>query len=435
MALFDVLIHAVMLMVIFITILVIDFTASLTAVVIFGGLYGLLMLYFHQRLKKAGNKRLESNKIRYKLTQEALTSIKMTKVLGNESYYLNEFEDSSYQFAKQNAYARVVSTFPRYVIEGVAFGGLMLFVVVQLSLGRNLESLVPIVGVLGLAGYRMLPSLQTVFQRYSSFMYYIPILNKLVSELSEESEYEDLEDQSTKESFAFHQAIKLQAIFFQYNEDEHFSLQNIHLEIKKNQVVGFMGETGSGKSTLIDILMGLLKPEKGSLLLDDILITKDNTRSYQKLLGYVPQDIFLSDDSLLKNIAFGMKDDAIDFEKVKKAAKIAAIDAFIENELPSGYDTLVGERGVRLSGGQRQRIGIARALYRDPEIIVFDEATSALDNKTEKEVLKAINNAAKNRTVIMIAHRLNTLKNCDVIFKLDHGKLIKQGSYKEMVED
>jgi ATP-binding cassette subfamily C protein len=207
------------------------------------------------------------------------------------------------------------------------------------------------------------------------------------------------------------------------------------LEIKKNQVVGFMGETGSGKSTLIDILMGLLKPEKGSLLLDDILITKDNTRSYQKLLGYVPQDIFLSDDSLLKNIAFGMKDDAIDFEKVKKAAKIAAIDAFIENELPSGYDTLVGERGVRLSGGQRQRIGIARALYRDPEIIVFDEATSALDNKTEKEVLKAINNAAKNRTVIMIAHRLNTLKNCDVIFKLDHGKLIKQGSYKEMVED
>ena len=435
MALFDVLIHSVMLLVIFITILVIDFTASMSAVVIFGGLYGVLMLYFHKRLKVAGNKRLEANKVRYKLTQEALTSIKMTKVLGNERYYLEEFEDSSYQFAKTNAYARVVSAFPRYIIEGVAFGGLMLFVVIQLSLGRNLESLVPIVGVLGLAGYRMLPSLQMVFQRYSTFMYFIPILNKLVDEFNEESEYESFDDETNLSPVKFESSINLKNIHFQYNPEEHFSLQNITLDIGKNQVVGFMGETGSGKSTLIDIIMGLLKPEKGFLSVDEINIDKSNTKGFQKLIGYVPQEIFLSDDTLLKNIAFGMDDSLIDLERVKKAAKIAAIDEFIENELPLGYDTMVGERGVRLSGGQRQRIGIARALYRDPEIIVFDEATSALDNKTEKEVLKAINNAAKNRTVIMIAHRLNTLKNCDVIFKLDHGTLIKKGTYKEMVED
>ena len=432
MALFDILIHGFMLLAVLITIFVIDPLATLTAVAVFGGLYGSLMLFFQRRLKAAGEARLLANKERYRLSGEALSSIKTTKVLGKELYYLDSYSEASYAFAKNNAYARIVSALPRYIIEGVAFGGLVLFVVIQLSIGRSLDSLVPIVGVLGLAGYRMLPALQQVFSRYSTFIYHIPILNKLVEELSEPSEY-DAHIHEAVVALPFENQISLKNITFKYDASQSFQLNNIDMSIQKNQIVGVMGETGSGKSTLIDILMGLLKPSEGHLMIDDTQVQGEMIRAWQALIGYVPQDIYLSDNSLAANIAFGENDDSWDMARIKKAAQIAAIDSFIEHELDAGYETFVGERGVRLSGGQRQRIGIARALYRNPEVIIFDEATSALDNATEKEVLKAINNASKNRTVVMIAHRLNTLKDCDVIYQLDHGKIIASGTYKDIV--
>jgi len=391
MSLFDIIINLIMLLVVFITIMVIDITSSITAVIVFGGLYGTLMLFFQKRLKEAGKKRLLSNQKRFKLTHEALASIKTTKVLSNEDYYLNAYSEASFEFAKMNSYSSVVAAFPRYIIEGVAFGGLMLFVVIQLALGRSLESLVPIVGVLGLAGYRMLPSLQTVFNRYSTFIYHIPILNILTNEFLEESEREIILNANDIKAIPFEKEIQLQNIGFKYDKDQQFALEKISLVIKKNQMVGFVGKTGSGKSTIIDILMGLLPPQKGSLMIDGATLSVETIKSWQKIIGYVPQEIYLSDASLKHNIAFGVKEEEIDLEKVKNAASIAAIHTFVEK-------TFVGERGVRLSGGQRQRIGIARALYRNPEVIVFDEATSALDNKTEKEVLKAINNASKDRT-------------------------------------
>ena len=204
--------------------------------------------------------------------------------------------------------------------------------------------------------------------------------------------------------------------------------------IKKGMSVGIVGSTGSGKTTLVDIMLGLLTPTKGNIFVDGIKITEKNVRNWQANLGYVPQDIFLCDDTITKNIAFGYSDEDIDMEQVKRVAKMANISKFIETELPEKYNTVIGERGVRLSGGQRQRIGVARALYHNPEVLVFDEATSSLDNVTERSVLKAIERVSKLKTMIVIAHRLTTVKNCDTIYLIDEGRIIDKGKYEVLEE-
>ena len=434
MGLMETIIYGVTLLTIIITIFLIDFTSSLIALIVFGSIYGLVIYRLKFKLKKKGQEAVEFNRLRYLFATESLNSIKTTKVSGKESFYIDQYDQASYQFAKNNTFQAVVKALPKYIIEGIAFGGLVLFVVIQLALGSSLDALIPIVGVLGLAGYRMLPGLNQIFGSISSIIYSSPIVNKIYNEMLEEPEFQSVYDNEL-EKLPFKYSIKLNDISFKYEENQSFNLSDISLEIKKNQMIGVIGETGSGKSTLIDILMGLLKPNQGTMVIDETTLNADNIRRYQRMIGYVPQEIYLSDASLEKNIAFGVKDTDIDHERIKKAARVAAIDQFIENELDEGYQTFVGERGVRLSGGQRQRIGIARALYHQPEIIVFDEATSALDNETEKEVLKAIKNASKDRTVIMIAHRLNTLKDCDVIYKLDKGQIVFSGSYQDVIKN
>jgi len=228
--------------------------------------------------------------------------------------------------------------------------------------------------------------------------------------------------------------IQLKNVSFYYSNTTEPSLHNINLVINRNTSVAFVGSTGSGKTTLVDIILGLLQPQEGELVIDNIKITQDNVRNYQKNIGYVPQNIYLSDDTITRNIAFGIEDDEIDIEKVKKAARIANIDVFIEKETPDGYDTVIGERGIRLSGGQRQRIGIARALYHDPEVIILDEATSSLDGITEESFIEALEDAVKVKTLIIVAHRFTTIKKCDIIFLIDKGKIIAQGNYDELMK-
>jgi len=238
---------------------------------------------------------------------------------------------------------------------------------------------------------------------------------------------------TAKPELSFNKIIKLKNVRFSYQDSSCEVINNINLTIPKNSVIGFAGPTGCGKTTLVDIILGLLKPQKGEIIIDDTEIDDDNITSWQRKIGYVPQEIYLSDDTILKNIAFGVQDKDISYKQVQYAAQIAAIDNFIENELPQKYDTVIGERGIRLSGGERQRIGLARALYRNPEVLVLDEATSSLDGTTEEYVLKAIHSAAQSRTVIMIAHRLNTLKDCDQIYILEKGRIIGQGKYEELI--
>jgi ABC-type multidrug transport system fused ATPase/permease subunit len=227
--------------------------------------------------------------------------------------------------------------------------------------------------------------------------------------------------------------IVLKNICYDYPESKRTTIKNINIEILAKSIVGFVGPTGSGKTTLVDIILGLLDPKKGFLEIDGKKITKQNVRSWQKSIGYVPQNIYLSDDTIAANIAFGVQRNEIDLDLIEKSSRIANLHNFIINELPEKYDTIIGERGVRLSGGQRQRIGIARALYNKPKVLVLDEATSSLDNQTEESVIKQILSLNQNMTIIIIAHRLNTVKNCDIIFRLENGQIIDQGSYNKVI--
>ena len=233
----------------------------------------------------------------------------------------------------------------------------------------------------------------------------------------------------------FERIIELNDIVFKYPGTEEPVIRNQSLEIRKNTTVGLVGPTGCGKTTLVDIILGLLRPEQGIITVDDLEVNDVNIRSWQANLGYVPQVIYLTDDTITANIAFGIDPKKIDIEAVKKAAEIANLSDFIERELPSGYDTVIGERGIRLSGGQRQRLGIARALYTDPSVLVMDEATSALDGITENAVMEAIENLTGTKTIIIIAHRLTTLVKADIIYMLEKGKIKDSGTYKKLLEN
>ncbi|MFW5787668.1 MAG: ABC transporter ATP-binding protein, partial [Halanaerobiales bacterium] len=231
----------------------------------------------------------------------------------------------------------------------------------------------------------------------------------------------------------FKERIDLEDVSFIYPDDNRPVLQSINLCVEHNTTVGLVGATGSGKSTLVNIILGLLKPEKGRIVIDGKQLQKENLRNWQQNIGYVPQDIYLCDDTVLNNIAFGVPEDEINFRAVKRAAHIASVDHFIENELVEGYATMVGERGIRVSGGQLQRIGLARALYHDPEVLILDEATSSLDGATQKSVMEAINNIARVKTMVIIAHRLSTVENCDNIYLIEQGKIVDSGSYNTLV--
>ena len=228
-------------------------------------------------------------------------------------------------------------------------------------------------------------------------------------------------------------SIILKNVHYSYPNTSRTALKNINLTIPVRSKVGFVGATGSGKTTIVDIILGLLEPQSGTLEVDENIITKHNSRSWRRSIGYVPQEIFLADSTVAANIAFGVEARDINQKAVEKASKIANLHNFVTNELTKGYDTIIGENGVRLSGGQRQRIGIARALYHDPQVLILDEATSALDNQTEQVVMEAVNKLRKDITIILIAHRLTTLKNCDNIFKIQKGQLVNQGKFEELI--
>jgi ABC-type multidrug transport system fused ATPase/permease subunit len=291
------------------------------------------------------------------------------------------------------------------------------------------------VSLFAFAGYRLMPALQRVFNAASALNFNTAILDRIHDDIFETGKFASLDwPLERPQPLEFNDKIELKDIKYSYPDDQEAVLKNINIEIKKHTEIGLAGATGAGKSTLVNVILGLLNPEEGKIEIDGLKLNEDNIRNWQQNLGYVPQDIYLCDDTILSNIAFGVPKDEIDMEAVKKATKIANIDKFIENELPQGYDTVVGERGVRVSGGQRQRLGLARALYNDPEVLVLDEATSSLDGATQKAVMEAINNVAKVKTMIIIAHRLSTVQNCDSIYMIEDGKVIDSGKYNELVE-
>jgi len=308
---------------------------------------------------------------------------------------------------------------------------MMLLVLYLISKSSNFYDAIPIIALYAFAAYRLLPSLQSIYSSNTSLKFSKPALNSIYSDLKKIKINKLSQDQNL---IQFKKSIKLKNINYRYPNSSRTILKNINLKIPYGAVVGLVGPTGCGKTTTVDIIIGLLENQEGILEVDDQIITKNNLRSWQSLIGYVPQNIYLSDDTITSNIAFGQKLKDIDQHLVEKAAKVANLNEFITNELPDNYQTVVGERGTRLSGGQRQRLGIARAIYNNPKVLILDEATSALDSETERETMKAINNLSKEITIIIIAHRINTLKKCDIIYKLDKGEVKAKGTYDELFD-
>ena len=392
----------------------------------------LLIFYFSSNyLKRIGKKRLKSNELRFMVVNEAFSAAKEIKVGGLEQTYIDSFSNSAKTFARTISAASVLSLLPRFFLEAVAFGGILLIILSIMGESGDLNTALPILSLYIFAGYRLMPALQAIYGSFSSLTFISPSLDKLHDDIKNLKPIEKNQDQGI---LSFNKKINLKNIHYNYPNASRASLKNINLNIPANSTIGFIGATGSGKTTIIDIILGLLNPKSGTLEVDGQIITKQNSRAWQRSIGYVPQEIFLADDTLAANIAFGVDLGDINKEAVEKASKIANLHEFVMDELPKQYQTTIGERGIRLSGGERQRVGIARALYHNPKVLVLDEATSALDSQTEQVVMEAVNNLGKSITIILIAHRLSTVKRCDKIFLLEKGELKNQGTFDELVK-
>lgn len=391
--------------------------------------YGIIFYFTHNYFSKIGKERLMNNRLRFISTSEAFGAIKEVKLGGLENGYINRFSNSAQVYARTQASAKILSHLPRHILEAIAFGGILLMIIYLILQTGSFNNAIPIISLYVFAGYRLIPALQLIYQSISSIKFIEPSLDKLCEDIKNLKSFNSIEGRS---ELSFNESISLKNIEYCYPNSSNPVLKNVNMNIPARSTIGIVGASGSGKTTVVDITLGLLKAQNGIIQIDNQIITDENLRSWQRLIGYVPQHIYLSDNTILANIAFGVEPKNINKFLVEKAAKTANLHNFIMNDLSDQYLTNIGERGVKLSGGQRQRIGIARALYHNPKILILDEATSALDNLTEQAVMDAVNNLSKNITIILIAHRLNTVKICDKIYQIEKGKIIKEGNYDEL---
>ncbi|MFB6273724.1 MAG: ABC transporter ATP-binding protein [Salinibacter sp.] len=408
--------------------------ASIVAVVLGGG-YALIYGLIRRKLSAIGAQRMWANTQRFKAVNEAFGGIKEVKAMGKEPRFVGQYIGPSQAFKDAMTLQNVLSQVPRYLIEALGFGAMLAIVLYLMAIEGDVRQIIPIVSVYAFAGYRMLPALQRVYKGISQVRFNHVVVDTIYADMTDGGTSLDgmLQGPLRSERLPFEDEIRLDEVTFTYPGAEVPALREINLTIPKGNAVAFAGETGAGKTTLADVILGLLRPDHGIMAVDGVEVHEGNLRNWQNNLGYVPQEIYLSDSTIASNIAFGVPHAQIDHDAVEVAARIANVHQFMVEELPDGYETVVGERGVRLSGGQRQRIGIARALYHDPEVLVLDEATNALDSTTEDAVLKAIEQVAQVKTLIMIAHRLTTVKECDMVYLLDQGEIISEGSYDDLL--
>ena len=411
--------------------LIIDYKLAITVAVVLGLFYGSIYKAISKLLVRMGSMRYDSNRERFKVASESLFAIKEVKIGGVEDLYVQRFNSSAKEFAKNEAQLKTITALPRYALEAIAFGGMVLILLSVLDDKNGVSQVLPIVALYAFAGYRLLPAMQSVYSNATSLRFSETIIDELHKEIVSLGKVNKKKD---KENISFSDKITLNNVSFNYPGTDSKVLNDISLTISANNMVGFVGLTGSGKTTLVDIILGLLEPQKGSLMADGVEINSKNINNWQSKLGYVPQQISLIDASLAENIAFGVKEDEINMETVQNVSRIASLHDFVNNNLTDGYNTAIGERGVKLSGGQRQRVGLARALYHNPSVLVLDEATSALDNTTERVVMDSIKKLGQEITIIIIAHRLSTIRDCDVIYHLDKGNIVSKGTYEDLLD-
>jgi len=410
----------------------INISVALSASIGFGLLYWLVIRYTKNQLKDNSQIIADQSTQMIKSLQEGLGGIRDLLIDGTQQFYCQLYRSADLPLRRASGNNLFISGSPRYALEAIGMTLIAGLAYVMTQQEGGMVTAIPVLGALALGAQRLLPALQQAYGAYSTIKGSNSSLKDVLDLLGQPLPV--YADQPLPKPIPFERELKLTELNFRYTEDSPWVLKNINLSLKKGARIGFIGVTGSGKSTLIDIIMGLLPPTNGKLMIDQQPINSQNCRAWQAHIAHVPQNIYLSDSTIEENIAFGIAKEEIDHQRVKKAAQQAQIAELIE-EWEEGYQTFVGERGIRLSGGQRQRIGIARALYKKANVLIFDEATSALDNETEWEVMKAIEEIGEEITVLIIAHRLTTLKGCDKIVKLGKKYTVHVGNYQEMINE
>lgn len=389
------------------------------------GLSALVIIFIlHRKMRALGRECQRVGAGIIKNAKQAFEGIKEVKIMNRERYFIDTYRDVYKRTTSIELVYNLMSYIPKYLIETFCIGGILSYLAVVISSGRNLGTILPQLAVFAVAAFKLLPSINALYTCFSSVLYNKASIDLIYHDIREVEDVsnDDLIDGEV-EKVDFQKEITVSNLTFAYDVTADNILEDISLIIRKGESVAFIGESGGGKTTLVDNILGILTPQKGQILVDGKDITSIS-RSWHRNIGYIPQVIYLLDDSIRSNVAFGVKTEQIDDGKVWDALKEAKLDSFV-NGLEKGLDTSVGEAGTRLSGGQRQRIGIARALYHDPDILVFDEATSALDTETEKEVMEAIEGLHGSKTMLMIAHRLSTIENCDHVYRVEAKSLQK----------
>ncbi|MGF1477766.1 MAG: ABC transporter ATP-binding protein [Geminicoccaceae bacterium] len=375
-----------------------------------------------------GDDRLRASEERFRVTREAMGGIKEIKLRGLEATFTGLFRGPSDRLAKRQATVQLIGDIPHYAMEALCFGGMLIFVLWLLHSSGSINAFLPVLGAFAFAGLKLLPLVKMLFKDAASLRSNLSAVDSLHRDIKS---LPPLEPRPPTASLPLKERLELRDISYRYPGSDRNVLNDLSLTIRARSCVGFVGGTGAGKTTLIDVILGLIEPRTGHLLVDGVVITDANRRSWQESIGYVPQTVHLADDTITANIAFGIPQEAIDPAQVERAARLACLHDFV-TDLEAGYDTVVGEGGVRLSGGQRQRIGIARALFRDPDLIFFDEATNALDTVTERAVMDAVQSLRGEKTLIMVTHRLTTVRHCDAIFVMEAGRIVSEGSYQAL---
>jgi ATP-binding cassette subfamily C protein len=396
---------------------------------------GTFLMMTRKKVKAYGEQEQGHRSEMIKAVNQGIGGLKDARVLNREYEFINKFSEEARKSTKLLTYINYTNKIPAPLIETTAVAGMMLISGILVWQGRSLEVIIPILTLFAMAIVRLMPALRNLTSDYTLLVYNLVSVNPIYGDLKklEESGREFKEERLKSETMKLEEEIEGVDIHYSYPGSDEKALDGLNFTIPRGAAVAFVGESGAGKTTIVDLLLGLLKPSEGQVLVDGVDI-RENVSAWQRNIGYIPQSIYLADETLRKNIAFGIPDEEIDDEKVMQAIELAQLRKMVDHQLPDGLNTILGENGTRLSGGQRQRVGIARALYHDPQVLVMDEATSALDNITEKEITKAIESLKGERTVIMIAHRLTTVQNCDRLYLMKDGKINDEGSYEELVD-
>lgn len=386
------------------------------------GIFALgFMRGFRKAFKRMGNQYRDYVEAQIKCMHQSFGGIKEIKISDNEQFFKDQFWDIAAGLAKNQVKNGLYNAIPKPMMETMVIGVILVIVAIKVSVGSTASSFIPIITVFALAAFRLLPSVNKISSYVGVIMYNKVAVEEVYNEVKAMEEAESRKETTVEEAIAFEKSINLNDVVFAYEGAEKNVINHVSLEIRKNTSVAFIGPSGAGKTTIVDVMLGILKNQSGTITVDGTDI-RDAMSGWHRKIGYIPQVIYLMDDTIRNNIAFGIKPEQIDDKLVWKALEEAQLKEFVES-LEEGLNTMVGELGTRISGGQRQRIGIARALYRQPEVLVLDEATSALDNETEKAVMEAIDSLHGKLTMMIIAHRLTTIKNCDVIYEIKDGKV------------